>query len=288
MPSPCLLCRHHHRRRRHRYTPSSPTPSSRCTVPSQVVLSSPVTAIVVVVVVVPVVPRHYRRQGANPLTASRGRSSPVRETSCSSASDASVVATSASSSTGNLTIPQEEESRSLFAHQVGHSGYRYRIKNRRKEGSTEARGGGDGGGGDERGDSPSRCTRCPTDTAIPQAKGETTGSSGSRSSSSSPSAPGECCNSSSLDLAVVPVLVPAPALALALVPVSAPAPVFALAYARALERADCRRRRRRRRGSDYGGTTPGPTWIACPPCTVWARCAPSTPVPRRRCHPICC
>ncbi|KYN14278.1 Inhibin beta chain [Trachymyrmex cornetzi] len=192
MPSPCLLCRHHHRRRRHRYTPSSPTPPSRCTVPSQVVPSSPVTAIVVVVVVVPVVPRHHRRQGASPLTASRGRSSPVRETSCSSASDASVVALSL---TGNLTIPQEKESRSLFAHQVGHSGYRYRIKNRRKEGSTEARGGEGGGGGDERGDSPSRCTRCPTDTAVPQAKAETIGSSGSNSSSSisinSLSAPGD-------------------------------------------------------------------------------------------------
>lgn len=288
MPSPCLLCRHHHRRRRHRYAPSSPT-SSRRVILSRIVSFFPAT-VVVVVIVFPAIPRHHcqagiagRSQEAVRLLTVIRRVSSSREISRSSVSDASVVATltSLTSSTRSLTIPEEQR-----------LGYRYWFGNRRKkEGSTVAREGGGGGGGGERGDSPSRCTRCHIErnAAAPRATAETIGILGSNSSSSPPSiVTAKCCNSSSsrLDLASVSVLAP----------VSAPALTPVLAFARAPEHADCPRPRagapigRRRHAGGYGGKTPGPTWWSASPrrCTVWVRRAPSTAAPRRFSRPICC
>lgn len=281
MPSPCLLCRHHHRRRRHRYALSSPT-SSRRVVLSRIVSSFP-TTIVVIVIVVPAIPRHHCQTGvagrsqeaARSFTVIR-RDSSSRGISRSSVSNASVVAT-LTSSTRSLTLPEEQR-----------LGYRYRFGNRRgKEGSVAAREGGGEGGGGERGDSPSRCTRCHIErnAAAPRTKAETIGilESNDDNNNSNDNSGGppdttvtvEHCGSR-LDLASV--LVPAS--------VFTPAP----------EHADPRRPRarapieRRRRGGGYGGTTPGPTWWSASPrrCTVWARRAPSTAASRRFSRPICC
>lgn len=273
MPSPCLLCRHHHRRRRHRYAPSSPTSSRRVTL-SRNVSSSPAT-VVVVVIVVPAIPRRHCQAGVAGRSQEeairlstiiqRGLSQETAEISCSSVSDASVVTTLTSlltSSTRNLTILKEEKSgNSIAQRKKQRLEYRYRFGNRRrKEGSTVAKEGGGGGGGGERGDSPSRCTRCRIErnAVAPRAKVQTIGILGSNSSSINhlPSTvfPAKCCSNNRLD----------------------PASVFAPERAyhrrpRARTPIGQRRRRRRPRRS-----------------TVWARHAPSTAAPRRFSRPICC
>lgn len=310
MPSPCLLCRHHHRRRRrHRYAPSSLT--CRPAVP-RAVLSS---VAVVAVVVAPVIPWHRcravagRRQVEEAAVLSNvednpRESSPTREkdASSSSASDASVVATSSTSpwpTSNRITIPattcekggRRGRRRWSGNAQEGHRG-RYRIERKEQAASTRANERGGGGGG-ERGDSrPSRCTRCRTERDAPRAKAETL------ASGSSPCA-AECRLSRSSKVrsrrspgpAVVPVLAPVPVPAS--VPVLVPASVHA--FAPACAPAIVRERAVRRRPPDVGRDDPplrslGPTSSVVGPRTVWLRCAPFPAVTARRCccRPTCC